>query len=197
ASLNATVVPSTLAAWGLVASTQNGATPTNGQLSLGQFNTSPTTITSGNSSPFQLDNAGNLLVNVKAGGAGGGAVFGPTAVGSAAANPPVLAGGTADGTATGAVAVEVIKAGNTAATTDKAVVVADPNLLASVNSPPPLNVNGTPTGWTGLTPGTPQTGTIVGANEDLTSVGGTAILHGTGAVGAGSPRVAVAVDSAT
>src|SRR6185312_13633386 len=123
ASLNATVVPSTLAAWGLVASTQNGATPTNGQLSLGQFNTSPTTITSGNVSPLQLDNAGNLLVNVKAGGAGGGAVFGPTAVGTAAANPPVLAGGTADGTATGAVAVQTIKAGNTAGTTTAPVAV--------------------------------------------------------------------------
>lgn len=34
---------------------------------------------------------------------GGGAVFGPTATGSAAGNPPVLMGGTVDGTATGAV----------------------------------------------------------------------------------------------
>lgn len=72
ASLNATVAPSTLAAWGLVASTQNGATPTNAQLAMGQFNTTPTTITSGNVSPFQLDNAGNLLVNIKAGGGSGG-----------------------------------------------------------------------------------------------------------------------------
>lgn len=35
------------------------------------------------------------------GGGGGGAVFGPTAGGSAAANPPVLMGGTVDGTTTG------------------------------------------------------------------------------------------------
>lgn len=42
-----------------------------------------------------------VKVNVVAGGAGGGAVFGPTAAGSAAANPPVLLGGTANGTATG------------------------------------------------------------------------------------------------
>ena len=34
---------------------------------------------------------------------GGGAIFGPTASGSAAANPPVLLGGTSDGTATGTV----------------------------------------------------------------------------------------------
>jgi hypothetical protein len=37
------------------------------------------------------------------GGGGGGAVFGPTAEGSPAANPPVLFGGTADGSATGVV----------------------------------------------------------------------------------------------
>src|SRR6185312_1514653 len=110
ASLNATVVPSTLAAWGLVASTQNGATPTNGHLMLGQFNTAPTTITTGNVSPLQLDNAGNRLVNVKAGGAGGGAVFGPTAVGSAAANPPVLFAGTGNAGATGHVPVAKVSA---------------------------------------------------------------------------------------
>ncbi|MDQ6704012.1 MAG: hypothetical protein M3Z96_13475 [Pseudomonadota bacterium] len=53
---------------------QNAASPANELLVAGQFNTSPTTITSGNVSPIQLDSAGNLLVNVKAGGAGGGAV---------------------------------------------------------------------------------------------------------------------------
>ncbi|MCU1526655.1 MAG: hypothetical protein JWP75_418 [Frondihabitans sp.] len=39
---------------------------------------------------------------------GGGAVFGPTAVGTAAANPPVLIGGTIDGTATGAMVAALI-----------------------------------------------------------------------------------------
>jgi hypothetical protein len=72
ASLNATVVPSALAAWGLTASTQNGATPTNAQLSMAQFNTTPTTITAGNVSPLQMDAAGNLLVNIKAGAGSGG-----------------------------------------------------------------------------------------------------------------------------
>lgn len=38
------------------------------------------------------------------GGSGSGAVFGPTAAGSAAANPPVIVGGTVDGTAAGNVA---------------------------------------------------------------------------------------------
>src|SRR5260370_39593897 len=44
---------------------------------------------------------GSLNVNITGGGTGGGAVFGPTAAGSAAANPPLLVGGTADGPATG------------------------------------------------------------------------------------------------
>lgn len=66
------VDPNTIGNWGLQVSTQNSATPTNGCLMLAQFNTSPTTITTGNVSPFQVDNAGNLLVNVKAGGGTGG-----------------------------------------------------------------------------------------------------------------------------
>jgi hypothetical protein len=40
-----------------------------------------------------VDSSGYLKVNVSAGGAGGGAVYGPTAAGSAPANPPVLLGG--------------------------------------------------------------------------------------------------------
>lgn len=81
ASLNATVVPSSLAAWGLAVSTQNGATPTNAQLAMAQFNTSPTTITTGNVSPLQIDNAGNLLVNIKAGASSGAVAQGSTTSG--------------------------------------------------------------------------------------------------------------------
>src|SRR6516225_832365 len=47
-------------------STQNVATPQAAWLVGGEFNTTPTVITSGNSSPLQLDTNGNLLVNVKA-----------------------------------------------------------------------------------------------------------------------------------
>jgi hypothetical protein len=71
-SNDSTVNPQTIGTWGLAASTQNVATPTNGQLVMGEFNTSPTAITSGNSSPLQLDTNGNLLVNIKAGGGAGG-----------------------------------------------------------------------------------------------------------------------------
>jgi len=52
--------------------------------------------------------------------------------------------------------------------------------------PPPLNVNGSNTAWTGLTPGTTQTGTIISANTDMTSVGGKAVTtaaNGTQMVG--------------
>jgi hypothetical protein len=52
---------------------QNAASPANELLVAGQFNTSPTTITTGNVSPLQLDSSGNLLVNIKAGSSGNGA----------------------------------------------------------------------------------------------------------------------------
>ena len=65
-----------------------------------------------NFQPLVVDTTTHYLqVDVKAGGAGGGAVYGPTAVGTAAANPPVLTGGTADGTGTGAVNVWKIVSG--------------------------------------------------------------------------------------
>lgn len=51
---------------------QNASSPANELLVAGQFNTTPTTITSGNISPLQMDSAGNLLVNVKVGGGTGG-----------------------------------------------------------------------------------------------------------------------------
>jgi hypothetical protein len=52
-------------------STQNVATPQAAWLVGGEFNTTPTAITSGNSSPLQLDTNGNLLVNVKTGATSG------------------------------------------------------------------------------------------------------------------------------
>jgi hypothetical protein len=49
------------------ASTQNIPTSPNMIMVGAEFNTTPATITTGNSSPLQLDSAANLLVNVKAG----------------------------------------------------------------------------------------------------------------------------------
>lgn len=59
---------------------QNATSPANELLVAGQFNTTPTTITSGNVSPLQLDASGNLNVNIKAGGGSGGtsSTFGAT-----------------------------------------------------------------------------------------------------------------------
>lgn len=51
---------------------QNASSPANALLIGAQFQTTPTTVTAGNASPLQMDNAGNLLVNVKVGGGTGG-----------------------------------------------------------------------------------------------------------------------------
>lgn len=45
---------------------QNATSPANEVLVGGQFNTTPTVITSGNMSPLQMDQRGNLLVNLNA-----------------------------------------------------------------------------------------------------------------------------------
>jgi hypothetical protein len=66
------IAPSSLAAWGLVASTQNSATPTNAQLADCQFNTSPTTVTSGNVTPIQCTNTGAINVAIVSGAGSGG-----------------------------------------------------------------------------------------------------------------------------
>jgi hypothetical protein len=63
------------------AATQNVAAPGLIILTGGEFNTVPATITSGNVSPLQLDSAGNLLVNVKAGGTSGTVAQGSTTSG--------------------------------------------------------------------------------------------------------------------
>lgn len=77
------------------------------------YNSTPLTLTNTQQASLQADANGYLKVNVASGGAGGGAVYGPTAKGSAAANPPVVIGGTVDGTATGAVGVAKVDASGT------------------------------------------------------------------------------------
>lgn len=61
----------------------------------------------------------------------------------------------------------------------------------------PLNANTVVTAQTGLTPGVAQTGTIVAANMDVTSIGGAAALKGAGATGTGSARTTQAQDTTT
>lgn len=54
---------------------QNAAAPANAIQAGCQFQTTPTTITAGNASPCQMDNAGNILVNVKNANANGQATM--------------------------------------------------------------------------------------------------------------------------
>jgi hypothetical protein len=113
-----------------------GAAPADALIGGAIYNSTPITVTNTQSAALQSDANGFLKVNVAAGGSGG-AVYGPTANGSAAANPPVIIGGTATGGATGNVANAMIVAGNTAGITNPAIVVADPNVLAGVLAPVP------------------------------------------------------------
>ena len=54
------------------------------------------------------------------------------------------------------------------------VDAAGSQLHTDLTSPPNLTINGSSVPWTGLTPPTAQTGTIVAANTDQTSMGGIA-----------------------
>ena len=117
------------------ASTQNVATPASAIAVLGEFNTTPTTITTGNSSPLQLDSAANLLVNLK------------TAL------------------PTGANTIGAVNQGTS-----------------------PWVVSGTVTANQGTANATPW-------NENVAQFGGSAVVTGTGAAGAGIPRVTVSNDS--
>ena len=120
-----------------------------------------------------------LPVNIVAGG-GTGAVYGPTANGSPAANPPILMGGTATGGATGNVANATILPGNSATTPLPAVVVADPNVLAGINAPPNLYNSGGNIAWGGST--------IGGLNYGLTHVDPAQVVT-TGTAGSPSTQV--------
>ena len=88
----------------------------------------------------------------------------------------------------------VVKAGNTAAVADVAAVVADPNLLAAVNSPIPAGTN--LIGDVNLRQGGSALSATNGIYTNLL-VGNAAVATGTGSQGATSPRVTVATDQAT
>src|ERR1700689_4174830 len=98
------------------------------------------TLTAGRQGVLTQNTSGQLC-STGGGGGGGGAVFGPTAAGTAAANPPVLIGGTVDGTATGAVDNLKVSgglafincancSGSGASAADEAAFVAGTSLLA-------------------------------------------------------------------
>ena len=66
------VDPNTIATWGLMSGTTPGTAPTNTLIMGGIYNSSPPGPTTGQTLPFQLDSAGNLNVNIKAGAGSGG-----------------------------------------------------------------------------------------------------------------------------
>lgn len=133
----------------------------------------------------------------------GHSVFGPTAVGSPAANPPVLFAGTANATATGNVQVAKVDTAGTVFTD----AVLGGNLLTAmatgVGTPGSAapgtglyvggDVAGTFRGWSFSNP----TGTVYAGKTDLVALNGTTVLTGTGATGTGAQRVTVATDQAT
>lgn len=78
---------------------QNASSPANAWLTGCQFNTSPTTITSGNASPIQCANDGSVLVTVKsalgiAQGASLGSLTGSMVMGSVTTSAPTYTTGT-------------------------------------------------------------------------------------------------------
>jgi len=66
------VDPNTIATWGLMSGTVPGTAPTNTMLAGAIYNSSPPGPTTGQTLPLQVDSAGNLNVNIKAGAGSGG-----------------------------------------------------------------------------------------------------------------------------
>jgi uncharacterized phage-associated protein len=197
---------------------QNVASPANELLIGGQFNTTPTTITSGNMSPLQLDSSANLLVNLKTalptgantigavtqasgpwtvnmtqigstnvvtGGASGLlAVAGPVASGAANADNPVKIGGAFNTTQPTVTTGQVVDFQATARGAQIVATGTDTfNVTVNAALPTGANTIGAVTQASG-----PWT-------DNVTQFGGTNISTGTGASGAGIPRITVSNDS--
>lgn len=73
---------------------QNATQPASSILMGGEFNTAPTTITSGNASPLQLDSSGKLLVNCTGCSAGSTVSLNPATSGGLTLSHAVLAAST-------------------------------------------------------------------------------------------------------
>lgn len=147
----------------VIGTKNNGTAATSSLLGGLVYNSSPLTLTTTQQASLQGDANGYLKVNVAAGGAGGGAVYGPTAVGAANANPPVVVGGTATGAAGQNVVGVAIKPASTApVATDTAIVVTE-----SPNSPLLTTASTCLAGTTPTTSSSATTGTVTGIQCDL------------------------------
>lgn len=179
---------------------QNASSPANSLLTGCQFNTSPTTITSTNSSPVQCDNGGNTLVKVNVALPTGsntiGAVTqasGPWTTNMTQWATTALGTPTNFGTTPGAVVAGSVNSslfmGTTAARTNQtttATGVVDVNVVGSLGATNSAT-NGT---FTRITDNTTAVGVISGTTAlktDMSSVAGTA----TSTVASGIQRVGV------
>jgi len=120
---------------------------------------------------------GNAFGGGSSGGGGGGAI---TAASGAYASGSISAGAYAAGAVVAGAfvdgwdATQGTKADTAWVSGSGSVIALLKNIAGGIAGAPPINVNGTPTAWTGLTPGSAQTGTIIAPNTDQTSMGGVA-----------------------
>lgn len=164
---------------------QNAASPANAWLMGGQFQTSPTTITAGNASPLQLDNAGNLLVNIKAGAGSGGTALADKSAWTVSTTNLTPIGG------------EFTTGGATACATAQACAVAmtaTRGLFADVNTWAETSL-GAPSAY-GTSPGAVN---VIGVNAFVTNTNanGSATSANSSPVVIASDQVAVAIKAAS
>lgn len=131
-----------------------------------------------NAAPFMasffMDSTGNLCTNASGGGGGGGLSVTDQAAWTNATSAFTPNGGVFNDSAT---ALASGKQGTVRLNANREMHItcdAGNVLCGLINSPPPININGANSAWTGLTPGSAQTGTIVAPNTDQTSLGGVA-----------------------
>jgi hypothetical protein len=191
---------------------QNASAPANSILIGGEFNTSPTTITSGNASPLQMDSAGNLLIKLNTALPAGTAVIGHVIVDTA---PTTAVTGTfwqatqpvsgtfwqatqpvsiADGSDTtlGAKADAKSTATDTTAVSVMSVLK---EISALEQAPASRAVTNAGTFVTQSTLQT-QTDTVMVGGVNIKEINGVTPLMGAGNTGTGSPRVTISSDQA-
>lgn len=144
-------------------------------------NTQLTCITSTSTTTVNMVGGSGLPTGSGGGGGGSGssgAVFGPTAVGSANANPPVVIGGTATGAAGQNVQGLAIKPASTAAaaTDQSAVTNESPNSQLST-------AIGTTTDAVGSTPSTGSAASLIALAKAINNNVSSAIPAGTNLIG--------------
>ena len=113
---------------------QNVAAPANWMQMGCQFNTSPTTITTTNGSPCQMDNAGNIKVNIAAGASSGAVAQGSTTSGQ-------TGGLTQAAVTTAAPTYTTAQTSPLSLTTAGELRTFDSQVLAAVNAATPAGTN--------------------------------------------------------